>query len=146
MSKTTEIGDVRIPKVGDAVWFYFMHAFWDERLPNRRTSVDPTPLWRWTGKIEMRCRPAVITRLRGRVGVDVDVDVEFQSDDRVFSCNGSVELFNRRNISQVHRDRMAPVGEWETPDPYWGRIIGGRWPNPGDWAWDPMPGFEGGGR
>ena len=133
------------PEIGDQVWFYFLHAFTDVKLQEG--------IWRSTGKYEMRCRPACV--YEADQGSDfLSLRVEFHADD--MRCHAGMKGLATR----LNRDQQRVPGHFgstritNTPETghivggSWpmGRIIGGCWPSPGTWAWDPMPGFEGGGR
>jgi hypothetical protein len=130
----------KYPEIGDQVWFYFMHAFTDVKLYDN--------LWRATGKYEMRCRPAVVTALSTDVNERLypDIRVEFACDDMTIA--GSSGLARRFPLLWVsacpHIDAMMDANGRD-PELI-GRIIGGRWPRRDSWAWEPMPGFEGGRR
>lgn len=130
----------KYPEIGDQVWFYFMHAFTDVKLQG--------VLWRATGKFEMRCRPAVVIGdgCPTFKGIYPVLRVEFANDDMNLCLHGGglAARFPNPVIGGTHIDAMAHIdATGMEPE---GRIIGGRWPMHYTWAWDPMPGFEGGRR
>lgn len=132
-----------MPKIGDQVWFYFLHAFTDVKLQD--------DLWRATGKFEMRCRPALVSSVskNPELRMHPDLRVEFACDDMtpawmfwnvaIMDTGVAIRLEPKRLSVNPHIDRVVRDGDF-------GRIIDGRWPNRNTWAWDPMPGFEGGRR
>lgn len=133
----------RIPKIGDIVWFYFRHAFGEDvEFP------DGIRVEMFTGAMSMRCRRATVKELVTVVPDRVDgpfqalgtvyleLDVEFGPDDRMLSPGGVVHPPERRQGAAAHRGGSDyRVGK-----------VGHAWPEHLTWAWDPMPGYEGGGR
>jgi hypothetical protein len=128
----------KYPEIGDQVWFYFLHAFTDVKLRDN--------LWRATGKFEMRCRPAVVAGLYADVNERMypDIRVEFACDDMTIAGPGLARrLAPFRGYTCPHIDQVTSAGENADLE-FIGHIVGGRWPRHDSWAWDPMPGFEGG--
>ncbi len=122
-------------KVGDLVYFYFMHVFC---VPGRIDIDNAEPS---TGKFEMRCRPARVAAVSPRPdpsGIpeldalnannlpmgQIHLDVEFQSDDRVplpGGCGGRPFRAQRHVGAHLGRERVGDLG------------VG--WPDPGRWAY-----------
>lgn len=128
-------------KVGDIVYFYFCHAFCVPGVIHELSAVE-----RFTGKMEMRCRPARVIamnpipdptgipaldhqasiRMKGRL--QAHLDVEFNDDDRTLLPGGVGRL-----MSKEQKHVMAHNG----PDGP-GRL-NKSWPAHGTWADKPMP-------
>lgn len=123
------------PKIDDTVYFYFRHAFCEPDGP-------PGHPGRFTGKMEMRCRPARVVRVvpdLGHLGLEptegfqpipiihLDLVVEFQSDDRLLAPGG-VGLKFRRDVGCIP-SHLGPEGPG---------TVGRAWPDHGRWAYTPM--------
>ncbi len=133
----------KYPEIGDQVWFYFLHAFTDVKLQDG--------LWRRaTGKFEMRCRPALVTAVykppvAHEFRMHTDLRVEFACDDLVPVFTGirsfggvAATMYPTQKLTAPHVDTVSSDPELVA------RVVDGRWPGGYTWAWDPMPGFEGG--
>lgn len=153
--------DARLPKVGDTVWYYFEHAFWDEPLPDYHRG-EPLPdyhqiafyrgdvvvkRWRWTGRTELRARPARVVGPEltpaGYLQTAATLVPEYASDDRVRKYIAGVGIFaalaDKRPKAYLH-------GRHENDVSAWGRIVDGILPAPYSWGFDPLPPLVGGGR
>lgn len=119
-------------KVGDAVWFYFLHEFCESEQTHPACKVYPI-----TGKSEMRCRIARVTEVHPTPkGVDamlvphvvegrVHLRVEFQDDDRV-RIPGSVGWRPSADVSYVNpHNSVVGLGH-----------INQGWPEPNTWAFE----------
>lgn len=128
------------PKIGDTVYFYFLHAFCEP-------DGAPGHPGRFTGKMEMRCRPARVLAERtlelADAGVHWDdvtvrgieflpsiwlqLEIEFHDDDRVL-VPGGVGLRLSREIPV--KSHLGPEGPGS---------LGNGWPEHGTWALREMP-------
>lgn len=122
-------------KVGDLVYFYFMHAFC---VPGRIDIDNAEPS---TGKFEMRCRPARVVALNpqpdptgfpelDRLNANnlpmgqIHLEVEFRSEDRVLlpgGVGGRPSRAQRHVGAHLGRDRLGEIGAG--------------WPDPNRWAY-----------
>ncbi len=123
-------------KVGDRVWYYFQHAF------GRVAQIDEvTHIEVFTGKTEMRCRPARVVAIdlvsEEHIALDVraaavlarprcylTLDVEFGDDDRQLVPGGVVYRYERRQDGTP--DHIGPG--WRGP------VLGHAWPDDHTWA------------
>lgn len=119
-------------KVGDAVWYYFLHAFCESEQTHPACKVYPI-----TGKFEMRCRIARVTAVHPTpVGFDalmidpgpvegrVHLAVEFHDDDRV-QIPGGVGCRPDREQKFVLAHISQRIGH-----------INQAWPDHGRWAFE----------
>jgi hypothetical protein len=131
-----------MPKVGDTVWYYFEHAFWEgdaiasPRLGHRGEVVEFKE-WRFAGRTELRSRIARVELVhrydRGALGVAP----EYDTTDRV-KCGNRVRLADPRPYARAHVYRR------QAAENIIGRIVDGVLPLPGTWGFDPLPPLGGG--
>jgi len=138
--------DFVMPKVGDTVWFYFEHAFWDgdvittHRLGHRAGSPHWEAFefkhWRFAGRTELRARQARVTRIptNGRL---INVMPEYDPTDRL-KDGMRVRLAPREPCANIHVHRR------QAAENILGRIVDGVLPIPGTWGFDPLPPLGGG--
>jgi len=134
--------DFVMPKVGDTVWFYFEHAFWDGdpiaslRLSGGRELLVEFKQWRFAGRTELRGRPARVTRIptNGRL---INVMPEYDPTDRL-KDGMRVRLAPREPCANIHVHRR------QAAENILGRIVDGVLPIPGTWGFDPLPSLGGG--
>jgi hypothetical protein len=120
-----------MPKVGDTVWYYFEHAFWDIPLEDFRNIKR----WRFTGRTELRARPARILHVTGN-GSSVILAPEYDSDDRVRF------MFNAQVVTLAPAKRSAFIHVYERnlrSEAFYGRIVDGILPEDNHWGYDPLP-------
>ncbi len=111
-----------VPKVGDLVYFYFLHAFSEKRVCH--IDGDVTELY--TGRSEMRCRPARVAEIECEYeeGAILLLEVEFQDDDRALLGGGETvhRLFRKQYAipCRNHADGHGRVGIGWPRDGQWG--------------------------
>lgn len=131
-------------KVGDRVFFYFLHALSD--VPNPDSDGKQNL---WTGRCEIRCRPALVTHVHPVMALNilgqdisgppnrVDLLVSFDQADREISEGGrgfdhaGGFVFPPKPVRNgvcaaliVRRDQPPRIGE----------VVGSEWPMPNTWA------------
>jgi hypothetical protein len=123
-----------MPKVGDTVWYYFDHAFWDVPLEN----FGNIKRWRFTGRTELRARVARVLHVTGN-GSSVILSPEYASEDRVkFDGDGvSAALAKAKVSAYVHVYRFGCAY-------FYGRIVDGILPEANHWGYDPLPPLQSG--
>lgn len=110
-----------VPKVGDLVYFYFLHAFSEKRVDHEGYDVEL-----YNGRSEMRCRPARVVEVvhEYEEGANLLVEVEFQDDDRELSgCGRTVHRLVRRHHAVPCRNHVHGHGR-----------VGIGWPRNGQWG------------
>jgi len=127
-----------MPKVGQPVWYYFEHAFWDVPLEN----FGNIKRWRFTGRTELRCRPARVTHING-TDSRIILAPEYGPEDRVrfYGDGQSVALANARVSAYLHVHIYIRDGVVEL---HYGRVVDGLLPEAGHWGYDPLPAIGGG--
>jgi hypothetical protein len=111
-----------VPKVGDLVYFYFLHAFSEKRVCH--IDGDVTELY--SGRSEMRCRPARVVEVvyEYEEGANLQLEVEFQDDDRcLVGSDGVVHRLSRKQHATPccnHFDGHGRVGIGWPRDRQWG--------------------------
>ncbi len=110
-----------VPKVGDLVYFYFLHAFSEKRIGHDGV----TELY--NGRSEMRCRPARVAAVvvEYEDGAILELEVEFQDDDRTLGGGGDTVHRMFRKLQRVTPCRNFFDGH--------GRVDIG-WPRDGQWG------------
>ncbi len=109
-----------VPKVGDLVYFYFLHAFSEKRVGNDGVTEF------YTGRSEMRCRPARVAEVvcEYEEGANLVLEVEFQDDDRTRGGDGDTvhRLFRKQHAvpCRNHFDGHGRVGIGWPRDGQWG--------------------------
>jgi len=134
MDNTQSIPADRIPQINSRVWFYFAHAFW------RKCQIDPAnpdaTVDIFTGKIEMRCRPACVVAVDVQTTITgaqkklthmwLTLDVEFNDDDRLEGHRGMVQRLDRRWYSVPAHPGPSGFGS-----------VGVCWPESMTWTFEP---------
>jgi len=138
--------DFVMPKVGDTVWYYFEHAFWEGDVvefpePACQTVVTnkewhEVKQWRFTGRTELRCRIARVVDHRYHNGA-MDVAPEYDTTDRV-KYGHRVRLAYPKPYARPHIYRR------QSAENIIGRIVDGVLPLPRTWGFDPLPPIGGG--
>lgn len=115
-------------KVGDRVFFYFLHALSD--VPNPESDGKQNL---WTGRCEMRCRPAEVAAVpenvpphkMGMLVIDgmirVNLRISFDPSDRIMVPGGVVI-------------QPAPFQSGVVANDGDGSLCGHGWPMPNTWA------------
>jgi len=125
-----------MPKVGEIVWYYFEHAFWDVPLEN----YGEIKRWRFTGRTELRARQARILHVDGN-GSSVVLAPEYAPDDRVkFMVYGLVAVLAHARISAYVHMHLKNADATRI----YGRIVDGILPEANHWGYDPLPAIGGG--
>jgi hypothetical protein len=132
-----------MPKVGDTVWYYFEHAFWDgPPITMFRLSgpgLDPVEFkqWRFAGRTELRGRPARVTRIPNAADHTIHVTPEYDTTDRIRDgVRVCLALRTPFAICHLHRRKAG--------ENVLGRIVDGVLPRAGTWGFDPLPPIGGG--
>lgn len=130
-----------MPKVGDTVWYYFEHAFWDVPLED----LGGLKRWRFTGRTELRSRVARILDVTDSNGSRVILAPEYNSEDRIrrhnFGVFAGLALARVSAYIHTHAHAYAP---WTGIGYVYGRIVDGMLPEDNHWGYDPLPAVGGG--
>lgn len=102
-------------KPGDRVWYYFQHAFSKVEQIDEVAHIEV-----FTGKTEMRCRPARVLVMEAFDGAWwAGLQVEFDDSDRRLHTGGVVQRFERDQYGALEAD-SAPPRMWPS-DHTWSR-------------------------